>query len=305
MIRHTFACLLAAALAALAAGCGLASSPGSSEVRLSVTRAFGATRMDELTLAYTDGAGTATDLLARRLHVRTSHGGDVVDAVAGVSAGIRDGRPFAWFLYVNGIEAKRGAAPPSLNPGDRIWWDFHAYGAAPGSPAVVGSYPEPFQHGSGGERAPVRVECADGADAACGVVLDRLQAAGVPAGRGGLGTGVGQKTLRVLVGPWSELRLDAAAARLTAGVRASGVYARFEGARLALLDERGAVARTLGPAAGLLAATRFEQQLPTWLVTGGSIAGVNAAAAALDERDLHDRFALAIDGGRRIPVPAP
>jgi hypothetical protein len=32
-------------------------------------------------------------------------------------------------------------------------------------------------------------------------------------------------------------------------------------------------------------------------------AGVNAAAAALTARDLADRFALAVNGATRIPVP--
>ena len=64
-------------------------------------------------------------------------------------------------------------------------------------------------------------------------------------------------------------------------------------------------ARALGPGGGLLAATRIEAQQPTWIVTGVDEAGVAAAAAALSEAELQDRFALAVEQGRTVPLPAP
>jgi hypothetical protein len=60
---------------------------------------------------------------------------------------------------------------------------------------------------------------------------------------------------------------------------------------------------TLGRGAGLIAATTEGSQEPTWLITGTDAAGVAAAAAAFTPAALHGHFALALQGGRRLPVP--
>jgi hypothetical protein len=70
-----------------------------------------------------------------------------------------------------------------------------------------------------------------------------------------------------------------------------------------LLDQDGKTVRTLGSGAGLVAATAQSDQQPTWIVTGTDDVGVAAAAAALQEDRLTDRFALAIDNGNGIPLP--
>ena len=54
---------------------------------------------------------------------------------------------------------RRGRRPSTVHGGDRVWLDQHVAGAATRIPAVVGSFPEPFLHGSDGKRLPVRVEC--------------------------------------------------------------------------------------------------------------------------------------------------
>ena len=79
--------------------------------------------------------------------------------------------------------------------------------------------------------------------------------------------------------------------------------AEVAGRRVVLLDELGRDARTLRSGTGLVAATAQEGQQPTWLVTGTDDVGVAAAAAALQEDRLRDRFALAIEAGQGIPLP--
>jgi hypothetical protein len=150
------------------------------------------------------------------------------------------------------------------------------------------------------------LECADDVDDACQTVSDRLGAADVIAARQTIGTGVGERTIRVFVGRWSTLRGDVALAQLDRGPAVSGVYARFsaDGQQIGLLDPRGDTARTLGAGAGLIAATRFEEQAPTWAITGTDTAGVEAAARALDEQTLQRRFAVALDGSHAIGLPA-
>jgi hypothetical protein len=67
---------------------------------------------------------------------------------------------------------------------------------------------------------------------------------------------------------------------------------------------RRAAARPAGSArAGLVAATRFEEQQPTWVVTGVDRSGLAEAVKLLDERLLRDRFALATIDGDRLALP--
>ena len=296
-----FALLLAAGLA----GCGLGAGAGGTEARVVVTRDFGARALEARIAQDLPSSETAMRLLQRSFDVRTRYGGGFVQSIDGLSGGREDGRPVDWFIYVNGVESDVGAADVQLHDGDRIWWDRHDWGATPHIPAVVGSFPEPFAHGAGGKRYPVVLECADDVEDACKTASERLGAVGVVAGRQALGTGVGERTIRVLVGRWRELSADQALEQIDRGPAASGVYARFApgGSSLRLLDARGETVRTLGAGAGLVAATRFEQQAPTWTVTGTDAAGVTAAARALDERTLARRFALALDDGQAIGLP--
>jgi hypothetical protein len=90
------------------------------------------------------------------------------------------------------------------------------------------------------------------------------------------------------------------------GPSLSGVYARFTGPardKLQLLDPRGRVVRTLGPGAGLIAATAQNGSEPTWLITGTDPQGVIAAAQAFSAGRLRDHFALAVQGHRDFALP--
>ena len=297
--------VLALLLAAGLAGCGLGAGEGGTGARVLVTRDFGAREVGARIAQDLPSSETAMRLLERNFDVKTRYGGGFVQSIDGLSGGRQDSRPVDWFIYVNGIESDVGAADVKLHDGDRIWWDRHDWGATPHVPAVVGQYPEPFAHGADGKRYPVVLECADDAEDACKDVSERLGAAGVIAGRQALGTGTGARTVRVLVGRWSELRADQALEQIDRGPAASGVYARFgdDGASLQLLDARGQAAQTLQAGAGLVAATRFEEQAPTWAITGTDMAGVASAAHALGERTLARRFALALDGSHPIGLP--
>jgi hypothetical protein len=153
----------------------------------------------------------------------------------------------------------------------------------------------------------VRIECADARGAVCRQVADRLASYEIPAARGGLQTARAPETLRVLVGPWTALRLDPAVNALEHGPRASGVYARMaaDGRSFAVLDARGQSTRTLGPGSGLVAALKRPDERPTWVVTGTDPAGVAAAALAFEEGTLSHRFALAVSRDLPVALPAP
>ncbi len=291
--------LLAAGLAL--GGCGLGPGAGTSDVSISVTRGFGSERLGAVTKSKVPGSETVMRMLERSFRVQTRYGGGFVEAINGLSG---DSSRHDWFYYVNGVQAPKGAATTAVHRVDRIWWDLHDWSATNDVPAVVGSFPEPFVHGTGGRRLPTTLECTLDVTPACDQVAKELHAQGIPVAKQGLGTGSGQASLSLLVGTWSELRGVIAARLIARGPASSGVYARFAGnGNLQLLDPRGRVVRTLGAGAGLIAATADQSSAPTWLVTGTDAAGVAAAARALTPTRLQDHFALAVRGQAGIPVP--
>jgi Domain of unknown function (DUF4430) len=301
--------VLATAAAALLAGCGIGAGPTPGGVRLDVTRDFGARPLRSLRAPRAVGQETVMSLLLRNASVATRYGGGFVESVDGRSGGYEGGQPIDWFYYVNGVEAPTGAAERNVHRGDRVWWDLHDWSQTDDVPAVVGSYPEPFLDGIEGLRLPVRVECAQPQGGPCGTVRARLRAAGVRFALAAAGSaGEAADTLRLLVGTWPQVRRDPGAQGLERGPRASGVYARLApgGGSIALLDARGATVRTLTGSAGLIAATRYAEADPEWLLTGTDPAGVQLAANALGEAALHDRFAVALtEAGAVLPLPQP
>jgi len=285
----------------LLAGCGLGAGPAPKAIELTVTRDFGAVTLPLAGALKVRGQETVMSLLMRNHSVQTRYGGGFVQSIDGLSGG---GQPVDWFYYVNGVQASIGAAATNVNPGDHIWWDRHDWSQTEDVPAVVGSYPEPFLNGIGGKRYPVRVECTDVAGPACSTVRARLRAHGVPAAVAGLGGGAPQQ-LRVIVGQWSRIGLAFGAQSVARGPRASGVYAVFsaDGRTLTPLDQDGRPGTPLGSGTGLVAATREGESAPTWMVTGTDEAGVERAAAALDEGTLSRRFAVAETPTGNIALP--
>ena len=135
-------CLVVLA-AALAAGCGSASSGG--QATLWVTRDRGSQVLHSTRVP----AGlTAVQALARVAKVKTRYGGRYVRSVDGISEHGRD----SWFYYVNGYLADRSAADYRLHDGDVEWWDYRGWRDPLDDDVVVGAFPEPFRHGYGGER---------------------------------------------------------------------------------------------------------------------------------------------------------
>jgi hypothetical protein len=299
---------LAALLVLLAlGGCGLGAGTAPGRVQLTVTQGFGARSLSPGHPLKVRGEETVMSLLMRNYAVSTRYDGGFVQSIDGLSGGHVNGDPIDWFFYVNGVEASKGAAATTVHPSDRIWWDRHDWSQTAHTPAVVGSFPEPFVHGLEGKRLPVRVECAQPGGDPCHTVTARLRALGVPAALSAPGSsGEAADVLRVAVGPWSAVRNLPVAHALTGEPRESGVFARITagGRALELLDARGRVTRTLTAGAGLIAALRYPGAAPVWVITGTDAAGLDDAAHALDEAALHDRFAVAVEpGGGTLALP--
>jgi hypothetical protein len=290
--------LLLVALAA--AGCGLGAGADVGSVQLTVTREFGSVPMLERSVEGRE-SDTVMRLLESNAEIATRYGGGFVESIDGVAEGRRDGDPYDWFFFVNGIESPIGAADVAVEGGERIWWDYRDWSATNHVPAVVGSWPAPFASGYEGSDRKVAVEC-EGGGGACDTVRGALKEAGAD-----LVSGSPSGAIRVLVGPWERLRSDPGAAQIERGPEVSGVFGEFVegpgGYRLRGLDEDGEAAREFGPGAGLVAATRRFESPPVWLVTGSTTLGVRAAASLLAAEKLRNRYAVAIEGGGETPLP--
>jgi hypothetical protein len=305
-LRRALSFAVAIAAAVALAGCGLGAGPAPSAVRLTVTSDFGAHVVRSWSAPQVRGQETVMSLLMRNAAVTTRYGGGFVQSIDGLAGGHEEGKPIDWFYYVNGVEAPIGAAATNVHPGDHIWWDRHDWSQTDSVPAVVGSFPEPFLNGVGGKRLPVRIECSALSSDPCRRVAAQLRALRVPAALAGIGPGGEPESLHVIVGPWSAVRGAQGTNTVEQGPQASGVYARISsnGGSITALDEHGRVARTLTAGAGLVAATRYGEEAPVWLVTGTDQTGLELAARAFTRKTLENRFAVALEpGGAALPLP--
>src|SRR3954451_6974120 len=155
--------LLCAALAT--AGCGLGPGADVGDVQVTVTREYGAVPVLDTSVTASE-SDTVMRVLEGEADVETRYGGGFVHSIDGVAEGSRDGDPYDWFFYVDGVESQIGAAEHDLEGGERVWWDFRNWGTTNHVPAVVGSWPAPFSDGIGGLPSQVGVEC-EGGGAAC------------------------------------------------------------------------------------------------------------------------------------------
>jgi Domain of unknown function (DUF4430) len=296
-----FAALICVVLSLSAAGCGLGEGEerGGAAVEMRVTRDFGHDLLGSARIDSVREDETVMRMLRSDFDIDTRYGGRFVQAIDGLEGSGAGGNE-DWFYWVNGVEGSVGAAEFELSPGDRVQWDWRTWGAAMRVPAIVGAYPEPFVHGLEGKRRPVRVECGSGDSQVCGDARAALEEVGASPSGASLGAPGTETVTRLAVARWPEARIVRGASGLEEGPETTGVFARFDrdGRWIELLDERGEVARTIHPGDGVgivLAMRPLEEEL-VWLATGLDDEGVAAAVRALDENDLRDAFAVAVDG---------
>jgi hypothetical protein len=306
--RALLAALLVAGLAP-AAGCGLGEGDerAGGGATLRVTRDFGRTALGEVRLDSVREGQTVMRMLRSEFDVTTRFGGRFVQSIDGLE-GQGAGGQVDWFFWVNGLEADKGAAEWEVLPGDHILWDHRDWSAAMRVPAIVGAYPEPFASGFGGKRRPVRVECEDADAPVCEAARAKLKREGVPTSGASIGAPGTEEVTRLVVARWPRARGVRGAAGLEEGPEATGVFARFDGDTLELLDERGRTARTVrrGDGVGLVLALQPRAEELVWIVTALDEEGLDAGVRALSERSLRDAFAVAATGKRveKLPLEA-
>ena len=125
--------------------------PEAGEVRLVVSRDFGATVLRDVVVPVA-GKLDVLRLLAENAQVETGYGGSFVKSVDGLessfgaSADAED-----WFYWVDGVMADVGSDAWKLRGGESVWWDYHRWADAMFVPQALAAFPRPY------EEAPLAV----------------------------------------------------------------------------------------------------------------------------------------------------
>lgn len=293
----------------LLTGCGQ-SDDQPTGARVLVTTDQGTTNvLDRSGVTVKDGE-PALNVLERTAKVTLSADRKTIESIDGAEA--TDDR--AWSFWINGVEIRSGtlktgedinvqqrpvvATPQTaeVHDGDTVWFDLRSDPGVGQPRGVVGTFPEPFLHGFEGQRWPVRVECAEPRSTECRAVRDVLVGYGIPAVSNRLRTSYNPESTRISVGLWTDVREDPAAQLAERGPKASGVYAvpSKDGREIALLDAAGKTVETAGPGTGLIFASRYRDETPSWAVTGTDMAGLKAAIEAWNADVLSRHYAVVV-----------
>jgi hypothetical protein len=223
--------------------------------------------------------------------VETAYGGSYVQGIGslrsktgGLSKPNQD-----WFFFVNGIFADVGALDYLLEPGEKVWWDYHLWQMLQGTNAVIGCYPEPFLHGYRGKtKATVILYCAEEKELA-------LQLATALKNMGVQEMKLAEITNELLreregptlvVGKWQDMKGNVYLADLNQAFKKNGTFVHFTENSLELLDYTGKKARELSTGAGVITAfgETVGEDSPLWLVSGVDDEGLRNAVSLLVER---------------------
>lgn len=257
------------------------------EVRVSVTRDFGRETLKDERVSVRS-SGSAMDALVQVAEVETSYGGGFIHAVDGLASGYSgfESAKTDWFYYVNGQMAESGAAECGVRDGDWLIFDYHEWDYSTFTPALAGCFPEPFINGYGEAPLSCTVLFAPGWEDEARDLHALLRERGAPF-----------CSLEELQPHWRPSEGDYAVVVGTADLLSGnpfiddanananrlGMYARFDGEDLVVMDRRGEESRRISSGAGLVQATgpRLGEEGSALLITGTDQEGVRAALALL------------------------
>ena len=197
--------------------------PAAPAAALLVTADFGRTTSTDVAVS---PGQSVLDALRSVSDVETTYGGRYVQAIDGREGSLERARD--WLFFVNGLESPIGAAEVEVHDGDHVWWDYRRWRGYLHVPAVVGAWPEPFLHGSGGEKPLVQ------ADPPLAAALEELGATLAPQA----------PDYRVVVGADAELReREPAWRRAAQHPRNEGLTVWLDGRRRAGVERPGGAGR--------------------------------------------------------------
>ncbi len=266
--------------------------PQATEVRLIVSRDFGATVMHDALVPWREDLSVMT-VLAEQAEVETAYGGGFVNSIDGVKSTF-SGTPSAdaadWFYWVDGIMAGAGAADYKLPKGATIWWDYHTWTDVMSVPTTLSAFPAPWR----GHTLPVSADdqwpSAQQWAKASGLTLGEQSGLRGEAPAGSLVLATPKQAAAT---PWLSARL-----------------ARKEGIRLvdvetnaiSLLSIKGVRGPRAAAAALTLPAENADDR-PLLVVLADSPSAADRFFTLLTPKALAGRVGVALIGDELVPLP--
>jgi hypothetical protein len=276
-----------------------ADNGGQSTATVVVTRDFGQELIlaEEINIGDDTNAMTALKAVAE---VETKYGGGFVKAIEGLSS--EESNHLDWLYYINGISLSLGAKDYRLRDGDTEHWDLRDWSYLQFVPAIIGDFPQPFLSGIKGEVKPTAVVYDPPFAGEAEALAVALEARGVAevalTGTEALSDGVKEQSNLVIVGGADNgLILE-----LSQMPKKLGFFARLEGGKITVLDEKGEPAGEYGAGCGLVQATQNPWsprgvgggESIVFMVSGADNDGVSNAANMLINNSDQLRYAYAI-----------
>lgn len=258
------------------------------KIRFIISSDYGAKILTDKAVEYQQGLSVMEGLLSLGGEVQTSDGGGFISGIGDLQSGYGgiSGERTDWFYYVDGIFADVGALDYYPGKGEVIWWDYHSWKMSQGIPAVTGCYPEPFLHGYGGKTADTTIMFFPENKKEAAKLRQNLLDKGVkdvnllnidPALLSH------RKGPVIVLGIWERVQDVFFLKELNEAGKRAGLFAKFTGKSLQLLDYRFNKAEEFTENVGLIAATGegSGDESPLWLIVGIDQNGLEAALQLL------------------------
>lgn len=242
----------------------------------------------------TPDKSTILEFLEANTKVKTSSQGGFVESIDGL--GGEENSQKAWFYYINGVSASKGAAELKLNAGDKIWWDYHSWADVPLYNAVIGSYPQPFVQSENNsilttneyEDLAVDLKNYFKTLANTNFDIDELTNKSI----------VDRKGPTILIGTWDNIKEMKYIAQLNNSSNKAGLNVWFDQGNTHLFNETGDIVRTYADNCGVLLAydEGIDSTYPVWLIIGNDREILENIVELLIEKPemLKGKYGLAI-----------
>lgn len=293
-------------------GCSNTTETISGEVELSITKNFGNEGILNESIIL-DKKMSVMELLNQYLQVETEYGGGFVNSINGLTSGYTntsEKEKLDWFYFINGIMTDVGATQYFPTDGDKIWWDYHLWGNIPFTPAVIGSFPQPFLNGYQGKNSGTLILVGKGCEELATSLRDYLHEVGVEnvevqdyeeelvADR---------SKITLVVALWEELFQSGFWAGIQKNRDKTGWFAELQQEAFYSLNEEAERQKTYDEGVGAILATAMGMGDPTplWLVTGLDKKGITNAIEVLTnhEEKISKNFGVIIYDEDVISLP--
>jgi hypothetical protein len=268
-------------------------TPGADEVRLVVSRDFGAQILRDVTAPVSDGLDVMR-LLAEHAEVEAGYGGRFVTGIDGLDSSFGGGSSADaadWFFWVDGEMADVGADEWKLKGGETVWWDYHRWTDAMYVPQALHAFPRPYADARQALTADPEIAGLAGWAKASGIELDRRRVLAGGRPRGGVVVATADEAAAT---PWLLELL---------GPDRSGIeMVRVSDDAITLLAPDGA-AGPQAAAAALPAPNQDDSARPFLVLLGASTDDLEALLSHLPPEAFTARVGVALVDGQLIALP--